>query len=145
MEEDFSKFKSEVTKGFLANKVRRDDQPSKLRECLRGSAKKLIPTSMECINDCWSTLQAMYGDPSRVMKARKKKIKQMGKFPSDETSPTSDHLGSQIEWLLTIETTIKDIIELASEDEEMEREAYVMDTFSLISKLLPFSIQEKIS
>ena len=145
VEEDFSKFKSEVTKGFLANKVRRDDQPSKLRECLRGSAKKLIPTSMECINDCWSTLQAMYGDPSRVMKARKKKIKQMGKFPSDETSPTSNHLGSQIEWLLTIETTIKDIIELASEDEEMEREAYVMDTFSSISKLLPFSIQEKIS
>ena len=145
IEEDFSKFKKEVTKGFLANKVRRDDQPSKLRECLKGNAKKLIPVSMDCIEDCWSALEAMYGDPSRIMNARKRKIKQMGKFPSDETSPTSSYLSSQIEWLLTMETAIKDIIELAQGDEDMQREAYVSTTFIAITKLLPFSVQEKIA
>ena len=145
IEEDFSKFKKEVKKGFLSNKVRRDDQPSKLRECLKGNAKKLIPVSMDCIEDCWSALEAMYGDPSRIMNARKKKIKLMGKFPSDETSPTSNHLSSQIEWLLTMEITIKDIIELADGDEEMQREAYVSTTFIAITKLLPFSVQEKIA
>ena len=64
----------------------------------------------------------------------------MGKFPSDKTSPTSNHLSSQIEWLISMETTIKDIVELAEDDEAMEREAYVYDMFSSIAKLLPFSI-----
>ena len=54
------------------------------------------------------------------MNARKKKIKQMGKFPSDETSPTNNNLCSQIEWLISMETIIKDIIELAEDDEDMK-------------------------
>ena len=79
------------------------------------------------------------------MNARKKKIKQMGKFPSDETSPTSNNLCSQIEWLISMETIIKDIIELAEDDEDMKREAFAVDVFSLITKLLPSLIQEKIA
>ena len=44
-----------------------------------------------------------------------------------------------------MEKTIKDILELAEDDEDMESEAYVDDMFSLISKLFPISIQEKIA
>ena len=134
------KFRKEIMKGFLSNKVRRDDQASRLRECSKGNAGKLVPVSMECIDDCWSTLDTIYRDPYPDMNARKKTIQQMEKFLSDETSPTSNHLSS-----ISMEMTIKDIVELAEDDEDMEREAYVNDMFSLIAKLLPFSIQEKIA
>ena len=68
LEDDFSKFRKEIMKGFLSNKVQRDDQASRFGECLKGNARKLVPTSMECIDDCWSTLDTLYGDPSHVIK-----------------------------------------------------------------------------
>ena len=70
-----TKVEAAATLRFLSNKLRCDDQASKLRECLKGNARKLVPASMECMDDCWSTLDVMYRDPSCVMNARKKKIK----------------------------------------------------------------------
>ena len=110
-EEDFSTFMEEVKKAFVANKVRKDDQPSKLKECLKSHARKLIPESMKEIDNCWDTLKAVYGDPSRVMNAKKKKLSQMGRYPADElNNPTSSYLRQQMEWLLSLEVTIKEIM-----------------------------------
>ena len=83
-EEDFATFMEDVKKAFVANKVRKDDQSSKLKECLKSHARKLIPDSMKEIDTCWDTLKAVYGDPSRVMNAKKKKLSLMGRYPADE-------------------------------------------------------------
>ena len=77
-EEDFSKFRKEFEKGLETNRVRKEDQIKKLREFLRGDAKTIIPDSMENIDTAWDILKNMYGDASRVMEARKRKIKDMG-------------------------------------------------------------------
>ena len=139
---DFSTFMEEVKKAFVANKVRKEDQPSKLKESLKSHARKLIPESMKEIDTCWDTLKAVYGDPSRVMNAKKKKLSSMGRYPADElNNPTSSYLRQQMEWLLSLEVTIKEIIVLAEDDEEMEREAYGSSTFITINKMFPFSIQ----
>ena len=43
--EDFSKFKEDIEKGFKMNRITRDKQIIKLRECLKGYARKLVPDS----------------------------------------------------------------------------------------------------
>ena len=69
-DEDFSKFKKEVEKGMKINRVKKYDQVSKLRDCLRLDAKGLIPSTMDDIEEAWKILVKRYGDPSRVMAAR---------------------------------------------------------------------------
>jgi hypothetical protein len=45
-DEDFSKFKEDMEKAFVCNRVSRADKISKLRENLRGDALKLIPEAL---------------------------------------------------------------------------------------------------
>ena len=80
--EDFSKFKKEMEKGMRINHVRRYAQVAKLRECLRELSKKLIPETMEDINEAWNILSDAFGDPTKVMAARKWKLSDLSPFPA---------------------------------------------------------------
>ena len=62
-----------------------------------GDAKTIIPDSMEDIDTAWEILKNMYGDASRVMEARKRKIKDMGSFP--RSGKPQVMLKNQIEWI----------------------------------------------
>ena len=104
------------------NRVRRYDQVTKLRECLRQDPKDLVPSTMENIDDAWKILSNMYGDPTRVMAARKKKLSDLGQFPPNGKDERA--LKKQVEWLVTLETTLNDIMELAESNLDMEYEAY---------------------
>ena len=44
--EDYEKFKSDLLKGFAQNRVTQADKLDKLRECLTGEAKRLVPHLM---------------------------------------------------------------------------------------------------
>ena len=55
-EQDFSKFKIDMIKGFKSNKVRKEDQVKKLRENLFDQPKTLIPVGMDSIDDAWKIL-----------------------------------------------------------------------------------------
>ena len=61
--------------------VKRYDQTGKLREILHGYPKNLVPRSMENIDDAFKMLEQIYGDPARVMAARKKKLSNLGNLP----------------------------------------------------------------
>ena len=63
IDEDFLKFQKDVKNCFRVNRIRLEDQPSKLRENLKGSAMKLIPATMTNIDECWDILLGIYGDP----------------------------------------------------------------------------------
>ena len=76
------KFQKEMLKGFKSNKIKKDDQIKKLRECLSGIPKTLIPIGMESVQDAWLILKDMYGDSARVMIARKRIIEDFGDYPS---------------------------------------------------------------
>jgi hypothetical protein len=58
--DDFMKFKKEMLNGFKSNKIKKDDQIKKLRECLSGTPKTLIPKGMESVEDAWLILRNMY-------------------------------------------------------------------------------------
>ena len=141
-EEDFSKFRKEFEKGLKTNRVRKEDQVKKLRECLKDDAKMIIPDSMEDIYAAWDILKNMYGDASRVMEARKRKIKDMGAYP--RTGKNDVLLKNQIEWITKLEVTLNDIKELAEESIQMERDAYGSDMVHLIMSYFPNAIQKNL-
>ena len=141
--EDFTRFRKEMEKGFKTNRVKRFDQTSKLRESLKNHPRNLIPNTLDDFEEAWRILQSIYGDPSRVMAARKKKISGLGSFPKDDKK--GGIIKKQVEWLISLEITLKDIMELAQDDEEMEMEAYNGSMLSSIRLLFPFDIEEDLA
>ena len=60
-------------------------------------------------------------DASRIMAARKQKLLNLGQFP-----PNGKHAGAleeQVEWLVSLEITINDIMQLATSNLDIEYEA----------------------
>ena len=56
--EDYEKFKSDLIKGFAQNRVTQADKLDKLRECLCGEAKRLVPQSISSnVDDALTGLQ----------------------------------------------------------------------------------------
>ena len=124
------------------NRVRKYDQVSKLRECLRLDAKELIPSTMDDIEEAWKILDKRYGDPSRVMAARKQKLRDLGKLPP--CGKDHESLKNQVQWLIKLETTLSDIIELASSNLDMEYEAYNGKMIGTIMNLFPVNMVDKL-
>ena len=85
---------------------------------------------------CLSSIEQIYGDPARVMAARKRKLSSLGSLHRDKKN--SRAVKKQVEWLMKVEVTLKEIIELAQEDEEMENEAYNGSMISTVRDLFPF-------
>ena len=140
--EDFSKFRKEVEMGMKINRVRRYDQVSKLRECLRLDAKSLIPSTMINIDEAWKVLSKRYGDPGRVMAARKQKLRELGHFPP--CGKDLESFKNQVQWLIRFETTLDDIMELANTNLDMEYEAYNGVMVNTIIKLFPVDLGDKL-
>ena len=136
--EDFHKWLNEFKSTIISNRVRYEDQCSKLRECLNDSVLKLIPSTMENVDAAYSILQSVYGDPARVMSSRKAKIASMGRYPESE-SISAASVRAKIEWLLNMELIIKDIFDISSKNDDMEREAFCVSTYKSVISLLPTS------
>ena len=144
LDEDFIKFQKDFKNCFRVNRIRLEDQPSKLRENLKGSVMKLIPATMTNIDECWDILLGIYGDPYRVMISRKSKIKAMGSFPKS-TNKSAALIKSQVEWLLQIEICIKDIFDVAELSDDMDREAFNNSTYRTLIGLFPLEIHTELA
>ena len=142
--DDFMKFHKEMLKGFKSNKIKKDDQIRKLRECLSGTPKTLIPKGMESVEDAWLILRNMYGDAARVMTARKRTIEDLGGYPSPRGHGKVKLLTSQIEWITKLETTLADIIGLGEESDQLDRDAYSSDMILLILAYFPHTLQDEL-
>ena len=139
MEEDYMKFQHEMKNALKVNKIRLEDQVPKLRENLQASALKLIPSSLDNIEEAFTILSSIYGEPGRVMTARKNKIASMGSFPNSKVK-TSSNVKNQVEWLLSLELCIKDIFDLAENNEDMDREAFNSSMFKTLINLFPLEV-----
>ena len=137
--EDFSRFRFEMEKALRQNRVTRADQVAKLRDSLSGHAKSLVPNTMLDINTAWEVLNTAFGDSARVMQARKEKIVNLGPYPAAGRS--SGPLKKQVEWLLELELSLKDIIDLGHKNSDMDREAFSGGTISKILALFPLVVQ----
>ena len=128
-----------MMKGFKSNKIRKEDQIKKLRECLVGDPKDLIPVGMESVEDAWIILKTRYGDAALVMTARKMMIENFGEYPRAGSGATL--LSHQIKWINELETTLADITRLCEESEQLERDAYSSDMILLILAYFPHQLQ----
>ena len=64
--EDFSKFKLDMDDGFKTNRISKKEQIQKLRECLNGQARKLVPDSnVTDVGTAWEFSTKPMGTPSR--------------------------------------------------------------------------------
>ena len=144
LDEDFIKFQKDFKNCFRVNRIRLEDQPSKLRENLKGSVMKLIPSTITNIDECWDILLGIYGDPYRVMTSRKSKIKALGSFPKSNVK-SSALIKSQVEWLLQIEICIKDIFDVAKMSTDMDREAFNRSTYRTLIQLFPIDVHTELA
>lgn len=142
-DEDYLKFQREMKNAFRVNRVRLEDQVQQLRNNLKGCAQKLIPTTLESIDEAFSVLTSIYGDPSRVMASRKSKISSMGNFPSSKVK-TAANVKCQVEYLLSLELCIKDIFDVAEMSEDMDREAFNPSTYKTLINLFPLEVHSEL-
>ena len=139
IDEDFAKFKREMLAAFKSNKVKKSDQVKKLRENLKSQPRSMIADNLEDIDEAFSILDTLYGDPSRIMKAKKSKLLSLGSFPKPG-SKAANHLKSQLDWLMQLELLLKDIFVLAEESSDAYCEFYSPSLYRTIKSYFPYSL-----
>ena len=104
--EDFVKFRKDITNALKVNRVRADDQVSKLRDNLDGDPLSLVPKTLTRLEDAFEILAPIYGDAVRLMDSKKETIEALGPFPEaeDEDFATASEVREQIQWLIQFET-----------------------------------------
>ena len=134
-DEDFSKFKELMDRAFLQNRVAKIDKLEKLRDVLKGHAKKLVPFSLTGnIDDAWKTLDNAFGDSIKLMNKRKEALNKLGKMPSNTGK---GGLKAKIEWFLQLEVIVQSISDLGNKNSRLSSEAFNPTTFSTIQRLFP--------
>ena len=141
-DEDYLKFEREMRDCFNRNRIRREDQSRKLREMLKGSIQKIIPENLEDIEQAFQLLKAIYGDPSRVMKAKKAKLMSLGNFPKPGSKQPS-HLKMQLEWLMSLELLLKEVFQLTTLSKDMYCEIFSPSTLRSIKSFFPYYLLEE--
>ena len=140
--EDFSTFKELVEKAFIQNRVTKSDKIEKLREVLKGHAKKLVPEStIGDIDEAWAILEKAFGGADRLMESRKRALLKLGTLPRESAR---GGLKTQLEWFLEAESLIRKIIDLGNKSNEMAMEAFSPTSIKLIQRMFPGYLQIKL-
>ena len=139
--ECYQDFKIEIEKAFTKNKVTRSDKVKKLRECLRGYPKKLVPESIKDIDVAYEALNQAYGDPTKLQRHWTSAIKKLGKLPK-----TNAKGQSIVEWYLSLEGVIQSILDLGEkvDDVDIKNSLYSTDVVRNIASLFPQNMGNKI-
>ena len=132
-DEDFSKFEKEMKKGLITNRIKRADQIPKLREHLKARPKVMIPSNMEDVDEAWRILREIYGDATRVIKARRASIQAMRQMPS-RSNTSAEKVEEHIEWLLKLELALQDMFEIGKQSVDMDRMAFGPDLVDTVHR-----------
>ena len=142
VDEDFAKFKDEVEDAFIQNRVSKSNKFKKLREVLKGHAKKLVPESLTgSIDEAWEVLDKAFGNPQRLMNYRRDTLLKLGPLPK---ASVKDGDKAQVEWYLQVETSVKGIIELGKKSVSLDRTAFNDNNIGVIIKMFPRHLQDKL-
>ena len=107
-EEDYARFKVEVEKAFINNRVTKSDKLLKLRDCLKGHARKLIPDSLtQDIDEAWAVLDKAYGDPVRLIKSKTEALSRMEPLPRENNKKG---IKGQVEWYIELESLLQNLL-----------------------------------
>ena len=140
--EDFFKFKKDFEDASKQNKTSSRNQISKLRENLRGYAKSLIPDSIEDITRALDILRLACGDSMKVVNKRVENLMNVGPWP---TEGTKDCYVKQVKWVVRVQTSLQEIIDLAKTNEELGAVIFNGEKLAQILRLFPPFLVDKVS
>ena len=135
--QDFIKFKEKMEYRFRRNQVAKQDQLEKLREVLKGQALRLVPESTKDIDSAWTILKNAFGDAVRVLQHRLDVLDSLGNVPPDVTEKGACNMRSKVEYLIKLENTVKEIIDLGKSDEDLMMLAFNGKTVASIVNKFP--------
>ena len=141
-EEDYHKWEKELKEAFKSNMIPRSDQMKKVREFLTDQAKTLIPSSEENIDECLKILKRMYGDASRVTKAKKSKLLSLGLYPNP-ASKKPNHVKARLDWLMSMDKLIDELFELSTKDTDSYCEVFAPTFIRGIKAFFPDTIHDR--
>ena len=145
LEEDFMKFKKEFIHALKVNRVRAEKQVAKLRECLSGGPKELIPATMTNLNAAFDILSPIYGDSARLIKSKKMNIQDLGEFPEADDYVTAPEARAMIEWYVKFEHNLEDLKDLAAISDDHNRDVFNLTTYQDLLQLFNLDVVQKLS
>ena len=99
----------------------------------------MIPENLEDIDEALDILKRLYGSPSRLTKARKSKLLSMGPYPKRDLKSVAN-VKSRVEWLMEAKLLLKDLFDLANQDDDCYCEVYCSSTLLSLKSLFPAKI-----
>ena len=127
----------------MQNRVSRSDKLEKLRSCLRGHAKKLVPISLTGdVDKAWEALDNAFGNPVILMTSKKDALKKLGPMPKQNAK---GGLKAIVEWYLEVESKLKEILDLGRNSTELGMEAFSPSAFTSYLKMFPPAVSKKLS
>ena len=142
--EDYLQFKEKMTLRFRENKVRRKEQVSKLRECLKGAALERVPDGVKDIEEAFNRLNEAFGNPSKVMAYQLKGLDDIGMMPADKQANGQLSYTRRIEWLLRLEVILGKILELSQRSSKLAHEAFGSSTYRKLWSRFPTTVLDKL-
>ena len=127
-----------MEKAFTSNRVRHSDRFTKLRSCLKGQALNNVPDSdATTVEEAWRNLEKAFGNPAKLMRHRKNAVLSLGKMPKENGGRGQINFKAQVDWLLKIESRLREVIDLGYKSSDLADEAYgnnfmrkIIDLFS---------------
>ena len=141
-EQDYLKFEADMLDALKHNRVPKTKLVEKLRENLSGDPLDIIPETMTDLNKALGLLRPMYGNSSRLVKAKREKLKAMGAMPKPE-SKAKIHVKTRMEWLLGLELLLQELFVLASHDVDCNNEVFNNTTLRWVKAMFPSNIHNK--
>ena len=142
--EDYLKFKDTMEQRFRDNKVKRREQVSKLRECLKGQALGRVPDGVLDITEAFRRLNEAFGNPSKVMGHNLKLLDDLGMLPPEKVNGSQFNYAKQIEWYLKLEVILNKILELSKRSSKLAHEAFSSATYRKIWAKFPTCLIQKL-
>ena len=142
--EDYIKFKDTMEQRFRDNKVKRREQVTKLRECLKGAALGRVPDGITDISEAFRRLNEAFGNPSKVMGFHIKALEDLGMLPPEKTGNGQFNYSKQIEWYLKLEVILNKILELSKRNSKLAHEAYSSATYRKLWMRFPTNYIQKL-
>ena len=115
---------------------------AKLRECLYGEAKKLVPESITSdFDEAIKTLDKIYGNPIKLLRFRREAFFKLGHMPRDIDK---GGFKAQVEWLREAEVILESLYSLGMKNDACGRILFDEETLFEISTAFTTNLWDKL-
>ena len=135
-DEDWTVFRERLEKALAANRVKTSDKCDKLRECLRGHAKTIVPSTQSDFEAAMNNLEKAFGDSSRLLNVKIASLKSLGILPKNRDNKSGKLV---VEWYLKLESLLTSLLDLGckTEDDDIRNTVFSKEIILTVAGLFP--------